>query len=177
MKWFVLAIATIMIGGAFILSSVNKVTSEPISSPQVLGVTSTQEPIDSMLGVINDYRIQNGLEALQMSPEIKELANYRVSDMVSDQYYAHTSPENLTYADIISNYVEDSTVSCENLQLQNSELVQEAVAAWMKSASHKKCLLNPKLTRGAIASSYYDEISNRFDSNSATYVFVFIGSN
>jgi uncharacterized protein YkwD len=98
--------------------------------------------------------------------------------MVSNQYYAHKSPKSLlTYADIINKYVENSTVSCENLQLQNNLQTEEAIVAWSYSQSHKNCLLNPKITKAALSSTYYDEISDTEDNLTATYIFVFIGTN
>ncbi len=176
MKWFVILIATIMIGGVQLISSANKVDSEPLPTPQVLGASVTQESADPLLNAINDYRMQNGQAALQFSSAINQLVEYRISDMVTNHYYAHKSLDNSTYADLIDTYIDKSTVSCENLQLQNNQQIQEAVAAWSNSSSHKNCLLNPRLTRGAVISSYYDDIANGTD-NSATYVFAFIGSN
>lgn len=175
MKWFVLAIATIMLGGAFII---NSPVDDAKNTPQVLGASSTIESSNNVLNEINAYRVKNGLEPLRFSPEIKTLADYRIADMVSNQYYSHKSPKSsLTYSDIISNYVDNSTVSCENLQLQNNQQMDNAVLAWSNSQSHRNCLLNPKLTKAALSSTYYDEISDASDNLDATYIFVFIGSN
>ncbi len=173
-------IAIIMISGMLIINNSTQTELELSHAPQVLAVSDARpstDITDTLLEAINDYRVQNGLRALQMSPAIKSLAVFRVSDMVSNRYYAHRSPEHLTYADFINKFVDGSTVSCENLQLQNSQDIEEAIAAWSRSASHRDCLLNPKLTRGATADLYYDALSNKTDNSPSTYVFAFIGSN
>ena len=177
MKWFVLAIATIMIGGAFILKAPDTDFQE-FSSGQVLGATSVYESSNNILAEVNAFRLKNGLQSLQFSQEVKILADYRLADMVSNKYYAHKSPKSsMTYVDIIDKYVVNSTVSCENLQLQNNQQINDAVIAWSNSESHRNCLLNPKLTKGALASTYYDEAIDVANNSSPTYVFVFIGSN
>jgi uncharacterized protein YkwD len=177
MRVFILAVATIMIFGALLINSSVDNNDAREQLPQVLAASTAVEPSDSMLEAVNAFRQQNGLNILQMSSELKQLTTFRVSDMVASQYYSHRSRDGTSYADIIRDFLPSSVSSCENLQLQNSDDINQAVLAWSKSLSHKECLLNSKLNVGAVSVAHFDDVSNSSDDSEASFVFTFIGSN
>lgn len=159
-------------------------TSGATVEPQVLGqsVTVSSNSLDQkeieIIAEINKLRSGVGVGEISYDKDLKRLTEFRISDMINRDYYSHKTPEGLTYANYMSEYMPISTFSCENLQLQVGDSALEAYNAWVNSPSHKKCLLSPKITKVAISNSRHgDPIYSSGNQPKQLFVFALVASN
>jgi uncharacterized protein YkwD len=159
-------------------------TSGATVEPQVLGenVTLSSNSLDQkeieIIAEINKLRSGVGVGEISYDNNLKKITEFRISDMINRDYYSHNTPEGLTYANYMSEYVPSSTFSCENLQLQTGDDAIEAYNAWVNSPSHKKCLTSPKITKVAISNSRHGEPLYSSDNQTKQlFVFALIASN
>jgi uncharacterized protein YkwD len=172
----IVAILSIIGYGLLITSTSRGVSVEP----QVLAATTTSSNSveNSIISQINSIRQDVGVEAVTYSDDLKQLTNQRVSDMTTNNYYSHKSPNGTTYASYIKVFVPKSTFSCENLQLQMDADVNTAIEAWVNSPAHYKCLIDARLVNIAISYDVHSEIDTDDGfTPRQMYVFVMIASN
>jgi uncharacterized protein YkwD len=93
---------------------------------------------------INDERAKTGLTQLRHSTELTESSQAKLNDMITVNYFAHTSPSGLTPWDFITNAHYNYQVAGENLATGNYTNEHDVVEAWMNSPEHKAVALNPK---------------------------------
>ncbi len=128
---------------------------------EVLGNTTTSEaivvtaaPVEStvnlndleaaILNVINTIRVSNGLGALQANQELTDIARYRCSDMVTNSYFSHYTPDGRNIFNILRENGVPYVNGGENLGQSKpaSNGSPEAFAnAWMASPAHKANIL------------------------------------
>lgn len=115
------------------------------NTPQVAGasVVTYSESGDEFIDAINKIRVDNNVTQVYKSESLINVATSRSSDMLLNNYYAHSNSKGQNYSSfmpVLPNY------SCENLNLGNSSDVLASIDAWLNSSSgHKECLLNPKV--------------------------------
>jgi uncharacterized protein YkwD len=164
-----LALYALLLGG-FLLYPRNTTTTiaqiDVTAGAAVLGATFEQTP---ELVYINSLRVEWGLPALQSDGDLKNVADSRSSEMSSSFTYSHVRPDGGDYSDLLSSS-SNEVFSCENLQLQSSQSVVEAVDTWLKSPSHEICLMNPRTTRAALS------IEKFGDAEMTSWLFVFIAA-
>lgn len=90
----------------------------------------------------NALRSFLGLNELRENPTLDQAASQKLQDMISGQYFAHTSPSGVLpwYWIEINNY--DYTYAGENLAI-GFLTAKDTVDAWANSPSHRQNLLNP----------------------------------
>ena len=66
--------------------AVAAVFSAPVFA-QTINLDSEEQ---AFLGLINDYRAQNGLGALRVSPKLTQASKWMSADMVANNYFSHT---------------------------------------------------------------------------------------
>ena len=176
MSVFVIIVAVFGIATCLLLRSNISASAQPqvlAASTEVVGSEDM-----SILDKINKVRVEAGVPELLYSTAMKKLTADRVSDMSSNHYYNHISPDGNDFGDVIRDYDPESGSSCENLQLQIGDSWQTAVDAWVDSPAHYRCLTDPGLTRGAGSVTTYDAVS--FDQSKSAeqlFVFAFIATN
>lgn len=134
------------------------------------GTTTTTSTLSSdeqeVFNLINQQRTNNGLSALQVDSEVQRVAKIKAQDMVTNNYFSHTS---LTYGspfDMLSSFKISYKSAAENIAGNSSN--SAAVNAWMNSSGHKANILNSSYNYtgiGVVSSSTYGKI----------YVQMFIG--
>lgn len=97
--------------------------------------------ISELLALINAERAKVGVKPLSYRPEIAQASELRAQE--ASQLWSHTRPNGQPY------YSADDRIWGENLS-RNYNTPQEIVAAWMKSDSHRKNMLEPKFTGACI---------------------------
>ena len=114
----------------------------------------------AFLGLINQYRAQNGLGALTISTNLNRAASWMVIDLATKNYFSHT--------DSLGRSPATRSVDCgypvgagENLAAGTvRDTAQEAFDAWKASSGHNANMLT----------SYYQQIGiARYYSGSSTY--------
>ena len=146
--------------GNAIASEIQKNVSNPV--PLVATGTKPSAPTvgqnaDTLTqtGIVTETNLQRekngGLAALPENTLLDQIASERLSDMVTNQYFAHVSPtgssaETVAQADGY-NYI----ALGENLALGNFPGDTGVVAAWMASPGHRANILNTHYTEIGVA--------------------------
>lgn len=109
--------------------------------PGVLGYAafiSTSKVVE----LTNQERIKAGLNVLKVNQDLSLAAQSKAADMIARSYWAHNTPDGKEPWYFITNAGYSYIHAGENLARDYSS-AETAVAAWMKSDSHRANLLNP----------------------------------
>ena len=116
--------------------------------------------------MVNAERVAAGLTALKIDSELQNVARVKAQDMVTNNYFSHTSPTYGSPFDMMKSFGIKYKTAGENIAGNSSN--SGAVKAWMNSSGHKANILNSNYNYTGLAvvkSSKYGKI----------YVQMFIG--
>jgi hypothetical protein len=103
-----------------------------------------------VIELVNKARIAEGLSALVHSDILDLAAKEKADDMLKNDYFAHTSPKGVDPWYWFKKTGYDYKYAGENLAI-NYDNAREQQAAWMKSDSHRKNILNDKYQETGVA--------------------------
>ncbi len=135
-------------------------TTPPASGNEL--TADEQETFD----LVNAERVAAGLTALKIDSELQNVARAKAKDMVTNNYFSHTSPTYGSPFDMMKSFGIKYKAAGENIAGNSSN--KGAVKAWMNSSGHKANILNSNYNYTGLAvvkSSKYGKI----------YVQMFIG--
>jgi uncharacterized protein YkwD len=89
-----------------------------------------------IIELTNQTRTEQGLPALKTNEILNQAAALKAQDMVTNGYFAHTSPDKVTPWHWFSEAGYEYTYAGENLAMNFSE-AEEAMTAWMNSPTHR----------------------------------------
>jgi uncharacterized protein YkwD len=113
------------------------------------------------LGLINDYRAQNGLAPLVLTQTLGAAAEHHSIDMAENNYFSHTLSDGTTWSQNISNHgYTFNTYRAENIAAGNSS-ASNTFIQWKNSAGHNANMLN--VNYRAIGIGYAYEQSSTYD--------------
>ncbi len=117
---------------------------------------TTVKPRTVLMQDINQVRVRYGLGTVRPSSLLHLVALRHSDDMITRDYFAHTSPSGRTFGEriISSGFVTGySWVGGETLAWGTGTLAGPltTVRAWMGSPEHRAILLSPRWTRIGIA--------------------------
>lgn len=92
---------------------------------------------------INNARAQNKLGPLRHNTELTASAQSKLNDLVTNNYFAHTSPTGMQPWNFITKSGYDYQKAGENLAKGQFKDEQEIVDDWMDSPEHREVILNP----------------------------------
>jgi hypothetical protein len=118
-------------------------------SPDILGY-ATDITVEKTLELVNQNRQQAGLAPLTLSAELTAAATQKAADMFGKDYWAHVSPTGATPWQFISGNGYQYVYAGENLA-KSFDTVEEMVAAWMDSPTHRANILKPEYTEIGLA--------------------------
>lgn len=136
-----------------------KTPQKQISNPPPL-VTKSASPVApaatlSKLGVLvwtNVQRTLNGnLSSFISNSILDKVADLRLRDMFSRQYFEHISPTGIGASDLAKSNGYDYIAVGENIALGNFGSDQKLVDAWMASPGHRANILNTHYSEIGIA--------------------------
>lgn len=158
---------------AFVVNTAQITSSQ--GNTAVLAARSTQAPLNAQLineiiREINEERVSRNVQRLRTTSELETASTIRAEEIARTNTYSHKRPNGTTFSNLLNKQVGGS---CENLQLQSTDSVKEAVASWLGSEAHKRCLLNPALRDAGATVKLMPSLSI---DNTQYYVFVFIGA-
>jgi len=147
-----------------------RATATPVratSTPRAtVAATATQRPTTGggssacptgeelvMLALINDFRAENGVGPLTLSPTLTAAADFHSQDMANRNYFSHDLPGIGTWSQNISNYGYGGGTRAENIAAGYSDAAR-TVDGWINSPGHRTNMLNPNLHAIGIASAY-----------------------
>lgn len=111
-------------------------------SPEVLGYASNIS-IPDLLNETNSQRTTAGIPTLSLNDQLANAAAGKASDMFTNQYWAHISPQGQEPWAFITGAGYNYVFAGENLARDFGDS-KSVVDAWINSASHKENLLNPR---------------------------------
>lgn len=93
-----------------------------------------------ILDLVNEERIKNNLDELQIDSNLQKIAKAKAEDIINNKYFSHTSPTYGTPFDMIKK--EGIVYSCAGENLAINETSKKAVNAWMNSQTHRNNILD-----------------------------------
>ncbi|MBX4204890.1 MAG: CAP domain-containing protein [Candidatus Doudnabacteria bacterium] len=98
--------------------------------------------LEGIMGIVNADRQSQGLPELSLNPTLNRAALAKAEDMISNHYFAHTSPEGVAPWYWIKTLGYNYSFAGENLAIgyQNTS---ELVDSWMDSPAHRANILSP----------------------------------
>ncbi|HTH92996.1 MAG TPA: CAP domain-containing protein [Candidatus Paceibacterota bacterium] len=136
------------IGNSSLISNPVATLSNKLASAvntQTLKSSSADNSVLSAADIIdatNQERLDDGLPPLKTNNELAASAKLKVEDMITNQYFDHTSPSGKTVADLGQQVGYDYVVMGENLALGDFTSAHDLLQAWMKSPGHRANILN-----------------------------------
>lgn len=103
---------------------------------------------EEMLEYLNEARLEAGLNPLELAPQLVEIARLKSQDMITNNYFSHTSPTYGTPFAMLESFGVTYRVAGENLAGHYS--VSGAYEALMNSSGHRANILNGDFTHVGI---------------------------
>ncbi len=122
-----------------------QLTVKPIDQPQnPPPATNNPKFAEEMLSRVNAIRRQNQLGSLSLNQQLSKSAQAYAQQMSSQKFFSHTSPDGQTFKhrNEQAGYTNWRWMG-ENIG-QGQQSVEEVVAAWMNSESHRANILSDK---------------------------------
>ncbi len=120
-------------------SNSNTTTSQN-SNTSTTSNASMSENEQAVFNLINSARTKKGLKKLNAGVTITKLAGLKADDMVSNEYFSHTSP---SYGDpfkmLTSNKI---TYKAAGENIAGNSSLEDAVNSWLNSDTHKQNILS-----------------------------------
>lgn len=105
---------------------------------------------ENVVDLVNYSRVKEGLNVLAENSKLNQAAMEKAKDMIQRNYFAHTSPQNVSPWFWFEKNEYEYQYAGENLAI-NFQNAEEEHEAWMESADHKKNILNPKYQEIGVA--------------------------
>ena len=96
---------------------------------------------EKIVELLNEAREENNLPGLLVNPVLEKVARAKLNDMIENEYFAHTSPDGVSPWNWFSKEGYDYKFAGENLAISFLS-AEKQQAAWMKSPTHRKNILN-----------------------------------
>ncbi len=107
----------------------------------------------AFLGIINNYRAENGLGELALSPTLGAAAEYHSLDMGTHGYFDHTLSDGTTAGENIDNHGYTDDTWGENIA-GGMETARENFVAWRNSPGHDANMLRADFEAIGIGRAY-----------------------
>jgi len=107
--------------------------------PQAHASEVTQQKV---LELVNESRLSHGLEVIAIDSELNVAAHKKAEDMFERQYFSHNTPDGTEPWYWIEKEGYAYKYAGENLAISFTD-AEKQHAAWMKSPTHRKNILNP----------------------------------
>ena len=131
---------------------------ERIQEMLVQTVELSQEEQET-LDLVNEYRKQNGLEALKPLARLQQTAKLKAKDLVKNEYFSHHSKQLGTPFEMLKANQVDYDIAGENLA--GNMTSKKAVESWINSKTHRENILEGRFNYtgvSAIESPIYGKV-------------------
>ena len=153
---------TYQIGTSEIIQANPHISNPNLIYPgQVLNIPLLDSSVTSfereVVQLVNEHRVQNGLQPLTENWELSRVARYKSQDMVDNRYFSHTSPTYGSPFQMIRAFGLSYRTAGENIAY-GQRTPQAVVNAWMNSSGHRANILNASYTQigvGYVANGHY----------------------
>lgn len=139
------------VGTSEVIKANPQVTNPNLIYPgQVLSIPQENSSViafeNEVIRLVNEIRMEHGLQALTANWELSRVARYKSQDMVDHRYFSHTSPTYGTPFQMIKAFGLSYRTAGENIAYGQST-PQAVVNAWMNSSGHRANILNSSYTQ------------------------------
>ncbi|HEY0453170.1 CAP domain-containing protein [Actinophytocola sp.] len=128
--------------------SSSQTASPPSTSSPLPPATSVppnpEQQVQQVVDIANAYRAEAGCEPLRVDARLTQAAQDHSSDMSVRDYFDHTTPEGVTFAEriVTANY---PTPGAENIA-RGQQNAAQVMDSWMNSDGHRANILNCQLS-------------------------------
>jgi uncharacterized protein YkwD len=104
------------------------------------------------LAEVNRHRETRGLDSLELSDDLLEIARYYSRRMAEEKFFSHTDPQGRTVRQRVSDAGITWRVLGENLAYSSgyTNPVAASINGWMDSEGHRRNILDPAYRKTAI---------------------------
>ena len=106
---------------------------------------TSQQFVDEVLRLTNEFRAQNGVGALTANDELDKTAQKYSQTMATDDFFSHTGKDNSTPWERAEEEGYKAQTMGENIAA-GQRSPEQVVQGWINSPGHRKNLLNPSFT-------------------------------
>lgn len=103
-------------------------------------VDATQQAKE-VLELVNKERLKVGLNSLELSNELTDVATLKAQDMRDNNYFDHTSPRYGSPFEMMRHFGVQYTSAGENIAA-GQKTAEEVMNSWMNSSGHRANILN-----------------------------------
>ncbi|MDP3882692.1 MAG: CAP domain-containing protein [Candidatus Staskawiczbacteria bacterium] len=118
----------------------------PVKSEPVQTQASGELVASKIIEYTNWERQKYGLSPLSQNSKLSSAALKKAQDMLSNQYFAHVSPNGTGLVELINSVGYNYSAIAENLAYGNFKTESEVIKAWMASPGHRAAILNKNYT-------------------------------
>ena len=153
---------TYQVGLSEIKSANPQITNFDLIYPgQVINIPTLDSKVtefeQEVIRLVNEIRVENGLNPLTHNWELSRVARYKSQDMKDNKYFSHTSPIYGSPFQMIRNFGISFRSAGENIAYGYTT-PQAVVNGWMNSSGHRANILNAGYTQigvGYVSSGNY----------------------
>lgn len=138
------------VGVSELISANPKVSNPNMIYPgQTLNIPGANHTAESytyeVVKLVNQERSKVGLPPLKENWELSRVARYKSEDMITKNYFSHTSPTYGSPFQMMKDFGISYQAAGENIAA-GQRTPAEVVEAWMNSEGHRKNILSPTYT-------------------------------
>ena len=131
--------------------------SQPVTTPSANNNNSVTDYESEVARLVNEIRVQYGLNTLALDAELSRVARYKSQDMRDKNYFDHTSPTYGTPFQMMKSFGISYKTAGENIAYGYAT-PQAVINGWMNSSGHRANILNASYTKigvGYVADGHY----------------------
>jgi hypothetical protein len=118
--------------------------------PNITSTDNIEAGANELINMTNQYRLEQGLNTLTPNARLTQAAANKARDLLTNQYFAHTSPDGKKFSQWIKDVDYKYFYVGENLAIDFNNN-QEIFQAWLNSPAHKENIARPQYQEIGIA--------------------------
>lgn len=122
---------------------------QKVNIPEAAPLQSLETEVTRL---INIERTKRGLPALTINWQLARVARYKSQDMISRNYFSHTSPTYGSPFNMMESFGLRFSAAGENIAY-GQRSAQEVVTAWMNSPGHRANILSAAYTQTGVGAA------------------------
>lgn len=110
-------------------------------------------PAETVLSAVNSARAKAGCQPLRLNPRLTAAAKAHAAAMAEQNFFGHAGKDGSKFSSRIKRQGYSYRTAAENIAAGQRTAMQ-AVTSWLKSAGHRRNMLNCRMTETGIAVVY-----------------------
>jgi uncharacterized protein YkwD len=121
--------------------------------PQNYSINVQAAAEQKILELMNQKRVEAGLQPLTSDNKLVEVARYKSNDMIQNNFFSHTNPDGTKWTNWLHTLGYEYTLSGENIAYNTSDAV-ELFNQWWNSPGHRANMMNSAYNKVGIGVIY-----------------------